>query len=246
MPSFNIDFLEAYDDDSVLAELKRIASRVGRETVTKADINSIGRVSYSLIQKRFGSLRKALQLAGLTPQRFMNGTDDELLEIVVQLWEQVLEKEGRVPRSKDLKPYGFPVSSDTYTRRFGSWRKALVRAAQSVDADNVDEPAMPAAPVDVRKRGELTIRKRFFVMKRDSFACVLCGASGYGVRLEIDHKLPFSKGGRMISRTFKRSVSTAIAGNGIAWNRMGNRARQMRPDLSARPLHLSFTSHPAR
>jgi predicted restriction endonuclease len=32
-------------------------------------------------------------------------------------------------------------------------------------------------------------------MKRDSFACVLCAASGHGVRLEIDHKIPFSQGG---------------------------------------------------
>jgi len=195
MPSFNIDFLESYDDDSIIAELKRIASTLGRDTITKTDINSNGRISYSLVLKRFGSLRQALQLAGLTPQRFMNGSDEELLEMVVQLWERVLEKEGRVPQSKDLKPYGFPISGDTYTRRFGSWRRALVRAAQSVDAENVDEPAAPAAPVEVRKRGELTIRKRFFVMKRDSFACVLCGASGHGVRLEIDHRLPFSKGG---------------------------------------------------
>ncbi len=32
-------------------------------------------------------------------------------------------------------------------------------------------------------------------MKRDSFACVLCGASGHGVRLEVDHKVPFAVGG---------------------------------------------------
>jgi hypothetical protein len=192
---FNIDFLESYDDDSIVAELKRLASVLGQDTLTKADINRSGRMSYSLVQRRFGSLRRGLQLAGLIPQRFMNGTDDELLAIVVQLWEQVLEKEGRVPQGRDLKPYGFPVSRDTYTRRFGSWRKALIKAVQSVDAENVEPSAAPAEPVEVRKRGDLSIRKRFFVMKRDSFACVLCGASGHGVRLEIDHKLPFSKGG---------------------------------------------------
>lgn len=195
MAGFNVDFLESYDDESIVAELKRIASVLNKDTVTKADIGRCGRISYSVVQKRFGSLRRALQLADLVPQRFMNGTDDELLGIVVQLWEQVLEKEGRVPQSKDLKPYGFPVSGDTYTRRFGSWRKALVQAAQSVNADRLDEPTASTQPADVRKRGDISIRRRFFVMKRDSFACVLCGASGHGVRLEIDHKFPFSKGG---------------------------------------------------
>jgi hypothetical protein len=198
MRSFDIDFLETYDDDSVLSELKRIASSCGQDTVTKADIERVGRVSYSLVVKRFGSLRQALQLAGLVPQRFMNATDEELLEILVELWEQVLEKEGRTPQRKDLKVYNVPVSGDTYIRRFGTWKKALVKAANSVDAENAalsDAPPTITRDVDPRKRENLSLRKRFFVMKRDSFACVLCGASGHGVHLEIDHKVPFSHGG---------------------------------------------------
>lgn len=196
MRSFNIDFLESYDDQSVLSELKRIASLCGKGTVTKADIKRSGRVSYDTVCRRFGSLRRALQLAGLTPQRFMNATDDELLEMLVELWEQILEKEGRTPQQKDLKAQNFPVSEDTYIRRFGSWRKALVRAAKSVDAESTSTEPTPSTVSDTpRKREDISIRKRFFVMKRDSFSCVLCGASGHGVRLEIDHKIPFSKGG---------------------------------------------------
>mgnify|MGYP000853283036 CR=1 FL=1 len=198
MRSFDIDFLETYDNDSVLSELKRIASSCGQDTVTKSDIERVGRVSYSLVVKRFGSLRQALQLAGLVPQRFMNATDEELLEILVDLWEQVLEKEGRTPQRKDLKAYNVPVSGDTYIRRFGTWKKALVKAANSVDAENAapsDAPPTITQDVILRKRENLSVRKRFFVMKRDSFACVLCGASGHGTGLEIDHKVPFSHGG---------------------------------------------------
>ncbi|MBM4124482.1 MAG: HNH endonuclease, partial [Nitrospira sp.] len=46
-----------------------------------------------------------------------------------------------------------------------------------------------------RKRDALSLRKRFFVLKRDHFACVRCGASGVGVRLEVHHRFPFAKGG---------------------------------------------------
>jgi hypothetical protein len=46
MRSFDIDFLETYDDDSILSELKRIASSGGQDTMTKADIERVGHVSY--------------------------------------------------------------------------------------------------------------------------------------------------------------------------------------------------------
>ncbi|MBI5023805.1 MAG: HNH endonuclease [Candidatus Omnitrophica bacterium] len=46
-----------------------------------------------------------------------------------------------------------------------------------------------------RQREEISIRKRFLVFKRDQFTCVLCGRSGIGVKLEVDHKNPLSKGG---------------------------------------------------
>ncbi len=136
-----------------------------------------------------------MDLAGLKSERFTKATDEELLAIIINLWQQVLEKEGRTPQKDDLKAYGFPVSDDTISRRFGSWRKALVRAHDSITEDSVSDER-PAAPVDVpRKRVALSLRKRFFVLKRDHFACVRCGASGVGVRLEVHHRFPFAKGG---------------------------------------------------
>ncbi len=122
MGRFEIDFLTDYDERSLLDELARIAKVTGSNSVTKADIENIGRFSYSVLIDRFGSLRRALQLAGLDVQRFNNATNEELLAIVVDLWQRVLEKEGRTPQRKDLKTYGFPVSGDTIIRRFGTWR----------------------------------------------------------------------------------------------------------------------------
>ncbi|MGA3264393.1 MAG: HNH endonuclease [Terracidiphilus sp.] len=190
-----IDFLVEYDDQSLLAELRRIAEARGSTTVTKADIKSIGRVSHSAVVKRFGSLRHALTLAGLKSGRFMKATDEELLGIVVDLWQQTLEKEGRKPQRDDLEKYGFPLSSDTITRRFGSWRKALVRAHESITEESVSVDQSEAPAEVPRKRVTLSLRKRFFVLKRDHFACVRCSASGVGVRLEVHHRFPFAKGG---------------------------------------------------
>jgi hypothetical protein len=200
--SFKIDFLESYDDEAILQELKRIAKITGQKTVTKQDIKSKGRLSYGVIYKRFGSLRNALQKAGLIPQRFMKAEEGELLDILVELWERTLAKEGRRPFGRDLKIYGYPVSSYTYTRRFGSWKKALKRAYDSVNETNINEVrgSLATEPVqneykELNIRKQISLRKRFFVLKRDQFTCRLCGASGLGTRPEVDHIVPKSKGG---------------------------------------------------
>lgn len=170
-----IDFLIEYDDESLLAELCRIAETTGSTTVTKGDLQKIGRVSHSAVVRRFGTLRQALTLAGLRPGRFMKPTDEELLSIMIDLWQQVLEKEGRTPRKDDLKAYGFAVSDDTITRRFGSWRRALVHARDSITEDVVADEERPPQSETPRQRAALSLRKRFFVLKRDQFACVRCG-----------------------------------------------------------------------
>ncbi len=198
MAPLAIDFLADLTNDAILAELRRIASVHDARSVTKSQIDASGRVSYSLINKRFGSLRRALQLAGLQPQRFMKASDQELLEMLVELWERVLEKEGRTPQRKDLASYRFPVSGDTILRRFGSWKRSLIRAYESVTNEasaSIEENVEPSAVDKAPERKPISLRKRFFVMKRDEFACSRCGASGHGVRLEIHHQIPFSKGG---------------------------------------------------
>jgi hypothetical protein len=194
--NFPIDFLANYDDVSILEELKRLAKIRGEETVTRADIEKNGRVSYSVIVKRFGSLRQALQMAHLTPTRFMKATDDELLAILVELWEKTLEKEGRTPQKLDLKAYGMPVCADTVVRRFGTWRKALLAAHAWITQDTLQtESVEPSTGAAQSPRQSLSLRKRFFVMKRDGFACVRCSASGHGVRLEVHHRVPFAQRG---------------------------------------------------
>lgn len=192
-----IDFLVDYTDAALLDELRRIAQITASGTVTTRDLKRIGRASPSTIIRRFGSLRRALQLAGLSSGRFMKATDEELIAIIIDLWLKVLDKEGRSPQQDDLKKYGFPLSYDTINRRFGSWRKALVKAHSSVTEESVGEQQEAVTPekLEPRKREALSIRKRFFVLKRDHFKCVRCGARPPDTTLEVHHRFPFAKGG---------------------------------------------------
>lgn len=46
-----------------------------------------------------------------------------------------------------------------------------------------------------RKADPVGLAKRYAVLKRDGFQCVLCGASGATAKLEVDHEIPVAKGG---------------------------------------------------
>jgi hypothetical protein len=193
--AFEIDFLDSYDRESLIPELQRIARLLGKTTLTRRDIDSHGRVSSTLVIKRFGSLRAALQASDLKPARFMRATNDELCSMLIELWTQTLERFGRSPYRTELKTLGFPVSGDTYIRRFGTWNKALRAAAESLSLGD-DEAEATASPKPARTsegRKALSVRKRFFVFKRDRYSCRICGRSG--VVLEVDHVIPVVQGG---------------------------------------------------
>jgi HNH endonuclease len=201
MSNFEQDFLVSYSDDEIVSELQRVARVLSKNSLSRTDIDMHGRVNSGTVIKRFGSLRKALQVAGLRPVRFMKSSDDELLEMLIDLWTRTLEKEGRRPFRSDLKNYCFPVSGDTYVRKFGSWKAALVRAAEranemggiETDVGQSTGQMQETRPAQSEKRQALSIRKRFLVFKRDKYRCRICKAAG--VELEVDHIVPAAEGG---------------------------------------------------
>jgi len=218
MTRLDIDFLTEYDA-SLLAELRRVATATGSDTVTKADLKRIGRVSHSAVVRHFGSLRHALHLAGLKSTRFMKATDEELIAIIIDLWQQVLKKEGCTPQQKDLKEYGFPVSNDTTNRRFGSWRKALVKAQASITEKSISEQQSAPAENAPRKREPLSIRKRFFVLKRDHLPACVAEPAGWVFASKFIIGSSSQRAEATAWSTSKHFAMTATAGNGIVWSK---------------------------
>jgi hypothetical protein len=82
-----IDFLESNDRDSIATELRRIAALTGKKTVSAREIDRLGLLSARTVTTRFGSLKKALEAAGLDASRLRRYTDDELLRMLAGLWE---------------------------------------------------------------------------------------------------------------------------------------------------------------
>lgn len=201
MAKFEIDFLSNFSEQTLIEELQRIARELGQDTLSRGDIDQSGRMSSAVVLKRFGSLRKALQAAGLRPTRFTKASEQELLDLLEIAWVASLERFGRRLERADLKELEIPISGDTIIRHFGSWKKALIATAERADRESptlTEEatsrgPTPPSSKSTPASRTTLSVRKRFFVLKRDRYMCCLCKESG--VPLEVDHIVPVARGG---------------------------------------------------
>jgi hypothetical protein len=183
-----IDFLKSYDLDSIAAELRRVAAMLGKQSVTGREMNRLGRVSVPTILQRFGSMRNAHIAAGLVPTRARRWSTAELIKVLIDVWTLTQKDRGRRPRMDDFRKYRIPVSPWAITDRFGSWKNALIAASQM--SNSGVPPEVEPSP---RTRQRLSPRTRFRVFQRDIYQCCICHISG--VRLEVDHILPVSKGG---------------------------------------------------
>lgn len=223
--------LRGAPDEELLEDMLRSAKTLGKETITIAEYEEIGRVHPSTIQRRFGSWPKALKLAGLQPSRSKIGiTDDELFENIKSLWISL----GRQPRYGEVRAPGSQFSASTYENRFGSWSKALGQFVVWVNSDSPEQiqqdteeeqgatgSTVQIASVKRRTRREISDRQRFKIFVRDGFRCKSCGASPLmtpGVELHVDHILPWSKGGETVDENLETKCKQCNLGKGNAFN----------------------------
>ena len=116
-------------DEELLEKLKSFADELGR-IPTSEDIDSNPSMpSRSTYRSRFGSWNKALQMVGLqTNKRIL--TDEELLGMLKRFADEL----GRTPTAKEVKSNPSMPDSTVYSRRFGSWNKALQVAGLQVNS----------------------------------------------------------------------------------------------------------------
>ncbi|MGD0999712.1 MAG: HNH endonuclease [Candidatus Brocadiia bacterium] len=194
----------------LLEDLRRVSSKLQKGTVSFSDYRLHGKYSFSTVTRSFGSWKLALQSAGLplSPHYHERATDDQLLENIERIWERL----GRQPRQKD---FAAPLSSfcyTTYHQRFGSLRKALEAfvaslndtrplASESGRDSFANRPATDPPSIRHRTSRNVSWRMRFLVMRRDNFKCRITGrspATDPKVILEVDHIVPWDKGGETV------------------------------------------------
>lgn len=193
-----------------LADLQRVAALLERSTLTYREYRKHGRFSSVPFARLFGSWNAALLKAGLELSKRSLIPDEELFENLQDMWCAL----GRQPKYGEVgKPFS-RFAAGTYEGRFGSWRKAL---EAFVAYANSNEPLLDSSPkissgsaayaeTKTSRRRRATSRKpnwrlRFLVMQGDGFRCRACGASPAttpGVKLQVDHRTPWSEGGETV------------------------------------------------
>lgn len=198
-------------DNELISEIKRVAEFLAKKYISKDDYKNHSKISSTTtIERRFGAWNNALKKAGLeispTGKRYSN---EEYFENLLNVWTFY----GRQPLIDELNKQPSKISGPSYGNRFGSWRKALesfVIKMNQDDSSGTQEIKLPILQINKakariiipteEKRG-INLSLRYKVLSRDNFRCVRCGkspATDIGVELHIDHKLPFSKGGKTI------------------------------------------------
>ncbi len=203
-----------------LDDLKRIAQMLNKNTVSQSDYEEHGIYSIKPFRKNYDTWAEALIKAGLEVPQFSN---EDFFENLEQIWRslgrQPKYSELIKPQSKfSAKAYYQRFGSwRKALEAFVTYINADVQEKGLELQDNSDPNPATITQLDKNTKSEFgktriekqvipkrrtsrTVgwRLRFLVMRKDNFTCKLCGKTPAlfpGLDLEVDHVVPWSKGG---------------------------------------------------
>jgi len=212
--------------EEILSELERISMLLGTHRVSCDQFNAHARFTDAVVRREFGTWHRAMKAAGLLTNALgRRYTDEECFENLLSVWTHY----GRPPKHAELKEPPSVVGPKAYTRRFGSWTRALQAFIDRVNADPVSagstcEPNDPERSVEKDQpqecdRREIRLAMRYTVLKRDRFRCIVCGrspATHIGVALHVDHIVPVALGGKTILDNLRALCEDCNLGKGAS------------------------------
>jgi hypothetical protein len=131
----------AIGDDKILARIREVSARLGKTSLSAADVEANSEVTQYLMHSRFGSVSAALRKAGV--EQVSHGrryTEDEVFENLLKVWSHY----GRPPTVAEMDRPPSSVGKNTYLHRYGGWRKALKGFVARANAEaNIDAGIVP-------------------------------------------------------------------------------------------------------
>ena len=97
----------------------------------------------------------------------------------------------------------FIIRGEIIKKRLFPYRYIVIKGSEKAPIKIFLDEILPNSiiPLDYEKkenknnRSSLPKSLRYKILKRDRFTCQACGARGPDIELEVDHKIPVSKGG---------------------------------------------------
>lgn len=215
----------AKDRDNILRAIKATAEKLQKNVLTLQEFEAHAGITGAPVRRLFGSWKAALVAAELDQSSLgKRYTDEDCFENMLDLWTHY----GRPPQHDEMNRAPSVVGSKAYILRWGTWRKALAAFVQRVNSEPAPTETRPAAPVQqaddtsvLPDRGprDIPLSLRYYVLKRDSFRCVTCGASPAitaGVVLHIDHIYPWARGGPTVADNLRTLCLSCNLGKGVS------------------------------
>lgn len=223
-------FKVSISNDDVIKDVIRVRNIYKKDTITRREYDAYGIFRSSTLIKHGMTWNQILRMCGLRLNVKRDFTNEDLFAEIERLWIKL----GRQPTTTDIKNGASIYSLNTFSRRFGSWRKALVAFVNYVNGDDNNQTgkgggSMPPATSVRHESGdtpeleftkhktqrEPNLRLRFKVLARDHFKCCSCGASpakDSSVELHVDHIVPWSKGGETVLENLRTLCSKCNLG----------------------------------
>jgi hypothetical protein len=221
MTDYSIKRFNAYSEDELISALKKIAKKLNSEYVPGRAFQKDTGISQHTIERRFGTWKNFCEKAGLKPVYNRTGSKNDLFENLDEVWQKL----GRQPRSKEMKHPLSAISHSRYLKEFGNWYETCLKfiawksgvSTKEIEQES-KEPLLIEDEVNKHKTPRaISLSLRYQVLKRDNFKCVRCGrtpAKDIGVELHIDHKIPYSKGGKTELENLQAMCSDCNLGKG--------------------------------
>jgi len=197
---------------AVVDDIRHVARQLRTKRLSLAVYESHGRYSQVIVYRHFANWQTAAAAAGVAPVVHLATSDHELFDNLEHVWRAL----GRQPRMADLRRPLSKFTAAPYQRRFRGYQGAIKAFLKHLGAhehrkhDREQPPTSairrtPALPSARKRRTKspgttrhVGWRLRYLVLDRDHFRCRACGrspATEVGVRLQVDHVKPWSRGG---------------------------------------------------
>ena len=222
---------QVYSSDGMVEELRRVAAHYGNRRFSRREYDAVAATCKgSAVLARFGSWQAALDATGLQLEPAGKNrwtiSDEQLFQEMGRVWSVV----GHRPSHDEWVSQDARYSYTTYKARFGGWVNACSAFIAFVTGSPAPAPT-PKPPVIVKtssstpkvrvsnpEKRNVSEKLRYRILARDHFKCVLCGrspATEPGVKLHIDHIIPFSRGGKTEFDNLRSVCSSCNWGKGV-------------------------------
>jgi len=121
---FELQTLDEYSDKALKEELRRVASALNGQRLTRDRFNSLARVYSSTIEKRFGSWRAALDIAGISEEIAPRVRAISHAQVIQAIRDFVAENPG-ASVTQDCLAKILGTQRSFLSQRFGKWATLL-------------------------------------------------------------------------------------------------------------------------